>query len=517
MQNKAKININNLINISVPVGTLLSDALSLHTIKSIDTQNALGKFSKVYMPCGGKKLCKKCRITVNGNVSPITSDEHDALTNEEIKSDTRLACFCKALGDCNVTLKYEAEPLIKSDGVLPEYTKQPTFKQFGIAIDIGTTTLAAHLYSIAGLIAKTTSMNPQSSYGADVISRIGYSLKSEENASNMAKCVVSALNDLITEMCIETGISTDFIDRIVITGNTAMLYLLTQRNAKCLSAAPFEADFLFDTTLSAQSLGINCTNAHVYLPPCISAFVGADITTAILASNMCNKTESALLCDIGTNGEIVLWHSGKLTCCSTAAGPACEGAGIHMGMSGKHGAISHVSVAKNGTLQCEVIGDVLPIGICGSGVIDAISCLLDTQKIDETGYMEEDVCTIMPPVVITQKDVRMIQLAKSAICAGIDTIITDANIKYNEISTFYVAGGFGSFLNINSAANIKLIPPQLKQSAKVIGNSALMGACLLLLNKTLQSSVKNIKKIATTVDLSTSNTFMQKYTDGMFF
>ncbi len=516
MHSTAEITINNSVKLQVPIGTLLYNALSLHCFKKNNTQYSLHQFEHINTHCGGNKTCKKCRVNICGNVSSITPQEREALTLEDIENNIRLACFCKVMGDCNVTLKKQVESVIKTDGILPDFDKNPMFKQYGIAIDIGTTTLAAHLYSTEVLIATTSAQNPQVAYGADVITRIGFCLESEQNAITMSQIIITAINELIADMCQAADISFDLVDSIVITGNSAMLYLLTKRNAKSLSCAPFKADCLFDEIISAKELNIICKNAQVYLPPCISAFIGADITTAILASNMCNTNKSAILCDIGTNGEIALWHNGKLTCCSTAAGPACEGAGIQMGMRGKQGAIDHVSVA-NGKLNCSVIGNVAPVGICGSGVIDTIACLLQLDIIDETGYMQESEHTILSPVVITQKDVRMIQLAKSAICAGIDTTIITANLNYDDIETFYIAGGFGSYLNINSAANIGLIPKQLKQKAKVMGNSALMGACMLLLCKSLQSNVKKIANLATTIHLEANTTFIQKYTDGMFF
>ena len=154
----------------------------------------------------------------------------------------------------------------------------------------------------------------------------------------------------------------------------------------------------------------------------MSAFVGADITTALLVSGICSKPDTRMLVDIGTNGEIALWHRGQLSCCSTAAGPAFEGAGLSMGMAGKTGAVDHVRV-QDGALQAHVIGGGAPKGICGSGVIDALACLLELEQLDETGLLEQDPAPVAPPVCLTQKDVRMVQLAKSAICAGLSTLL----------------------------------------------------------------------------------------------
>ncbi len=507
------VTINNDIKIKAERGTLLSDVLCLHGANEVTASG----LSIPPMPCGGMQKCKKCKVKASGALSAMTSAEKEALTQEEISEGIRFACFCKAEGNCNIYLNDESSAKVKSDGILPKFDIDPPFKSYGVAVDIGTTTIATHLYNSTGaLLCKATSQNPQTRYGADVITRIGYALESTENMQIIAACVRDKINELIKEMCESENISPLEIDSAVIVGNTTMLYLLTERNPDCLSHAPFEADYLFDAHINGKEIRLIIENADVYLPPCISSFVGADITSSILASGMCNTPLTSLLVDIGTNGEIALWHEEKLLCCSTAAGPACEGAGITMGMNGTKGAIDHVFV-DNGAITVHVIGDTEPIGICGSGVIDAVSCLLQTEDIDETGFMEDEEAVLSGNVVFTQKDVRMIQLAKSAICAGIDTIVEQKGLIFDKLTTFYVAGGFGSYLNIESAANIGLVPKKAPQKAAVLGNAALMGACAMLLSEQMCKKATTIANSASAIDLSTSSIFNNKYTEGMFF
>ena len=244
--------------------------------------------------------------------------------------------------------------------------------------------------------------------------------------------------------------------------------------------------------------------------------MGADITAAITASGLCRSEQTRLLADIGTNGEMALWHGGSLRCCSTAAGPAFEGAGLSMGMQGADGAVDHLRV-EDGALAAHVIGGGEPKGICGSGVVDAVACLLELELLDETGYLEDDPAVLCGAVSLTQKDVRMIQLAKSAVCAGMRTLAHHAGLRWDEVAELIVAGGFGSYLNLESAGKIGLIPEEMTGRTRAVGNASLDGAAMMLLDTALRSESEKMALGAETVDLSTDPVFMESYTEGMFF
>ena len=322
---------------------------------------------------------------------------------------------------------------------------------------------------------------------------------------------------LLRDLPEQAGIETEAMDGAVITGNTAMLYLLTASAPDALSRAPFEADRLFGCEVEAASLALPLApGARVYLPRCISAFVGADITAAIAAAGLCRSGKTRLLADIGTNGEMALWHGGELCCCSTAAGPAFEGAGLSMGMQGANGAVDHLRV-EDGELCAHVIGGGEPKGICGSGVVDALACLLELETLDETGLLDDDPAVLCGDVSLTQKDVRMIQLAKSAVCAGMRTLVQHAELSWEQVSELLVAGGFGSYLDLENAGRIGLIPPELVMRTRAIGNAALDGASMLLLDQALREETEGMARAARTADLSTDPVFMQWYTEGMFF
>lgn len=296
-----------------------------------------------------------------------------------------------------------------------------------------------------------------------------------------------------------------------------MLHLLTEESVEPLSHAPFEATRLFGETLSASQLSLSCLcpDTSVYLPPCISAFVGADITCAIIATKLCNG-DTSILADIGTNGEMAMWNGNELSVCSTAAGPAFEGVGISMGMRGSEGAIDKVNLI-NGELYAHVIGDKDAKGICGSGLVDAIACLLDTEEVDESGFMEDDPYVIAAPVSLTQEDVRMVQLAKSAICAGMLTLADMGGLSVSGIGAAYIAGGFGNYLNMANAEKIGLLPRGFADKAQSVGNAALGGASMMLLGKGFKAEADELAKKAVVLELSTNKKFSELYINGMFF
>ena len=262
----------------------------------------------------------------------------------------------------------------------------------------------------------------------------------------------------------------------------------------------------------AREVGLTVLSpeATVYLPPCIAAFIGADTVTATLASDLREIPETALLCDIGTNGEMVLWHENTLYACSTAAGPAFEGAGISMGMGGKTGAIDRVWVT-DGEIHAHVIGEADPVGLCGSGLVDAVAALLDTELLDD------DPAVISHPVEIIQEDIRAVQLAKSAIHAGMRTLIHTARLDCDDVATLYIAGGFGSYLNVQSAGKIGLLPEELTDRVTVLGNAALTGASMLLLCADLRPACETLAKETQVVELAANPVFVSEYMERMMF
>lgn len=467
--------------------------------------------------CGGMGSCGKCRVYVKGFVSAPCREELNHLTKNELNDGIRLACHTKVLGDCVVEYKNDND---LSDVYFEEdFLKchlSPSFKKYGVAIDIGTTTIAAVLYDIFGhVLCKKSILNPQTKFGADVITRIDAALSGKEQ--QLFSSVRDAVDEIVFSLSESANIQSGQIDGVVVTGNTVMLSILGKKSLEGFSKAPFFADSLFGCELFAGDLNLSSLgeNTKIYVPCCISPFVGADLTCALLATNLCDF-ENALLCDIGTNGEIALWHSGKLYVCSTAAGPAFEGAGITMGMRAHKGAVEKISLIDN-KLCVKVVGDVLPTGICSSGLVDAISCMLDIGVLDYSGYLKDDVFYICDNVFVNQKDIRAFQVAKSAISAGIITLCKSCGIEKQNVGTVYVAGGLGHNLNLENAIKTGLLPEAFFKDCQCVGNASLMGASKLLLNVELRQKMSEISKNAQLLDLSQSNDFSEMFMTCMSF
>ena len=456
----------------------------------------------VAKPCGGRGTCGKCAVSVSGAVSQPNP--------AELSAGVRLACQIVLKGDAEATLPDTCKTVqIQTDGFSAATELMPMSGKYGAAADIGTTTVALKLFDLSkgSCLAETAASNPQVSTAADVMGRIDAAMKGA--LDKLQQDITQAISDLLAEACGKASLSPADVESLVLTGNTTMLYLLCGRDPVSLSRAPFKADMLFGNN-------INFLGATAYLPPCMNAFVGADITCAVLASEMCASEKPVLLCDIGTNGEIALWKSGTLYTTSTAAGPAFEGAGISCGCGSIPGAIDRVST-RNGSLSVHTIGDAPAAGVCGSGLVDAVAAFLDLEMIDETGAVEEDELPLANGIALQPRDIRAVQLAKAAIAAGIETTLEAADTTFDEIETFYIAGGFGSHLNTKSAAAIGLIPEELEPKVKVIGNAALSGAIRLLLHTPSIDDAQRIAASAVHVNLGGNPKFNERYMEKMFF
>jgi len=493
-------------------------------------------------PCGGRGVCGKCMIEITGEISK--PDEREKVLSRRLSCRTRLYgnAVVKLSGKTDVAAEGTCQDIYgtdicsgqeeiqlggeEADSVCLYGCKRKNAEaeksRIGAAVDIGTTTVALAVYDLwtGKCLATETMLNPQSAVAADVIGRI---TAAEEGHLSRLKQMIT---DCIENLAEKSGYRKQ-IDKWCIAGNTTMLYLFTGREPQSLAVAPFHAEYLFG---EEDIFG----GKPLYLPACMEAFVGADVTCAVLYSGMCDKSKTALLCDIGTNGEIVLWKKGKLYATSAPAGPVFEGVGISCGCQSTQGAVESVRLltvpgdarenseneltyqGENG-LQIKTIGGAKPVGLCGSGVIDAVACLLENGTVDETGAMEDEEAVICEGIVLGRKDIRQVQLAKAAIAAGIKTLLELSDTKEEEITTFYIAGGFGSHLNIDSAVRIGLFPGTLAEKVKVLGNGALKGAAALLVQEELKEKIDEIVSKAVCVNLGSTQEFNDKYVEEMFF
>ncbi len=405
---------------------------------------------------------------------------------------------------------------------------------YGMAIDIGTTTLACYLFELVGgrQLAVAAGSNPQSTFGADVISRIGYVREQKKGSEELRRLVVDALNELITRMVREVGIERDAIYKVTVVGNPTMLHLFLGIDPLAIDHSPYVPVIQNGLTLKAEEAGLAVFPlARVETLPAVSAYVGSDIVAGILYADMGAKDEIELFLDIGTNGEVVLAVDSRMFACSTAAGPAFEGASISQGMSALDGAIHRVTI-EDGGLSCSVLGGKEARGICGSGLLDAVAVLREIGLIDSSGRL----CRTEHPlssqiegegtkarfvlsdgVYLTQKDIREFQLAKGAIRAGIEVMLEHASIGSDDIDRILVGGAFGSSLSPSSLLRTGLLPSIDAERIISLGNSAGQGAKLVLLNRRNKQRLQPLIKRTNYIELSFIKEFSQKFIQHINF
>jgi uncharacterized 2Fe-2S/4Fe-4S cluster protein (DUF4445 family) len=417
--------------------------------------------------------------------------------------------------------------LYMSDGEILDITSQ-RMQQFGIVVDIGTTTIVVGLVNLhtGELVDRYSVLNSQNKYGSDVISRIQFASLDAASLSALNDAVRNDVLKGIEDLCESCDVKPRGIHSIVITGNTTMLHLFMGIQCKTIGSAPF-----LSVTLNKHKFGFeeifrrNHINALVDIMPGVSSYVGSDLVMGVLNCSMDLKEEIALLIDIGTNGEMVIGNKQKMMCLATAAGPAFEGANISCGTGCVDGAIN--SIHREGdTFEFTTIGNFSPVGICGSGVIDMVYSSLIYGIIDETGHIEnaelKDGIVISdglesPKISFSQKDFREVQLAKSAIRTGIDILIARFGCSYKDIKRVFIAGGFGSKMDIKSAVGIGMIPQALEEVIVPIGNSALGGAVDYILDKNNDDRVQRIVHLTEYIDISKDNNFNDLFVDNLTF
>ena len=443
-------------------------------------------------PCGGRGTCGKCRAMAGGR---------------EV-----LTCQTAVDRDMTVTLPQERRESILTTGsslpVAPDRTDQ-----YVLAVDVGTTTLAAYLldgYSGAPL-STGSALNPQVQYGADVISRIQYAL--EGGGEALRTCVEEALAALTERLAAQAGISPREITAAAAAGNTAMHHLLLGIPPASLVTPPY----MPAVSQALEREGLLPISGGVRLLPNIAGFVGGDTVACMAAVRFDTLEELTLLIDIGTNGEMVLGDKNGRIACSTAAGPAFEGAGISCGMRGAAGAVDRVWL-EGGTVRWHVIGGGEAAGLCGSGLLDLTAVLLELGAIDGSGLLEGGAFRLgNTPVVLTQKDVREVQLAKAAIRAGAELLAWKLGRAVEDIRTVYLAGAFGSSLNPASACSIGMLPPCLEDRVVPIGNAAGEGAKLCALSREAYAYSQALAGGTAFLELASLPQFQGRYVDALLF
>lgn len=473
------------------------------------------------MPCRGRHTCGKCGVHVAGELAAPDAVEAELLRRVHQPAlpgySYRLACLARFTGEASVIASSISGIVVADvDLGLPAYDG-PAPHTLGCAIDIGTTTITVLLFRLSDneLLADASQLNHQAAHGSDVISRIDAAAR--VGVEVLQALVVDQLSGMLREVLERAGEPGSAVTRMCITGNTTMLHLLTGLPVASLGAHPFTPQTLFATSLPATGFFPFLTEAEIYLPPAISTFVGPDITCGLLATGLGTQGGAELLVDVGTNGEMALAANGRLWCCSTAAGPAFEGAEISAGMPALPGAIDDVW-EQDGNVRFTTIGRKRPKGICGTGLISAIDTYLRLDTIDPTGAMAGSSLLVGDSQIsITQDDVRRLQLAKAAVAAGVDTLLWEGGLSPEEIEVLHLAGGFGSYLQPRSAAGIGLIPWPLAEKTNPAGNTALTGAVLLALSRDARRTAETWAAEATELSLANHRVWMDRFIENMAF
>lgn len=496
-------------------------------------------------PCGGKGTCGKCKVLVTEGEVPPSKEDINFFTKEEIKEGYRLACRAYPKASCVVRMEVQGEEgfEVLTSMAMPEGSRKQTSlensesKNHGIAVDIGTTTIAMQLIDLTnGEVDEVyTTVNSQRSYGADVISRIEASNKGEGTA--LRKALLSDLQKgmeyfWLKKEEIDEKIS---IEKMHIAANTTIIHLLMGYSCETLGVSPFTPVNIatINTTYLELFEGMEgrleedteCADFPIMIFPGISTYVGGDIVAGLYGLNMEEQDEISILIDLGTNGELAIGNKNRILTTSTAAGPAFEGGNIACGVGSIPGGIFAVTL-ENKKPFIQTIGNKAPVGICGTGVIDSVYEMLKEELIDETGRLEDETSPEgfllayteqRKEIIITQKDIREIQLAKSAIRAGLETLIHRYGVTYDEIENIYIAGGFGYKLDIAKAVGVGLLPGEAKAKIKAVGNSALHGVNLSLFDSQVEETLEKVIHVSTEIHLGSDKEFNRLYMENMYF
>lgn len=507
-----------------------SNSFQVDCIEGESILDALQRANPDYTAvCGGKGICGKCDIRLLTGQLEITTADKKFFSKEELDGGYRLACQAHPIEDLTISLEWSSEDRMeivtnfKSDNG----AQVAEGDEYGIAIDIGTTTLAMSLISIKnGVVVDTYSdLNHQRIYGADVLSRMDGSNEGKKDLLQqlIRKDILVGIYHLVNRNSIEKG----KIKEIVIAGNTTMGHLLMGYSCKTLGVAPFtpvNIDTIYEDF--SKILDSDFLDCKVTVMPGISTFVGGDIVSGIINTRMTESSDISLLIDLGTNGEMAIGNKEKLLVTSAAAGPAFEGGNIQYGVGSIPGAICHVDIKEDRSVEYETIENEIPIGICGTGVVETAAGLIKNEMVDETGLLEDEYFekgfelardAKGNPIVFTQKDVREIQLAKGAIRAGIEILIMRLGVKYEDVKRVYIAGGFGYKLNPQMAMAIGMLPKEFEGRIGAVGNSSLGGAVDYIVNASMRERAEYIRSIARELSLGSDPCFQDKYMEHIAF
>lgn len=504
----------------------------------------LGRGIFVDNPCNGKGICGKCKVKIlSGSISPVTREEERLLSIQEQMEGVRLSCLTEVRGSIEIELlQKERKHSVLTKGYVPEFEKDHFDSGYGIAIDIGTTTVVTALIELktGRELANTSMINAQKHYGLDVLTRITYEYEQEEKGiRELQKAIVDSINGMISTVCQDAGVRKEDICEIDVAANCTMMHMLLGVDARSIGRAPYRPVFTGARTLPAKEIGIEAGEKTVlYCLPHVSAYIGADIVAGAYVCELQKQRGNVLFIDIGTNGEIVLVSNGRLLCCSCAAGPALEGMNISSGMRAAEGAIEDIRITEQGVLLT-TIGDKEPAGLCGSGILAAVKELLRSGLVKKTGVFikkeklaqddyrypmirlngtkREFILCDDPLLLVTQGDVRQVQLAKGAILSGFLALLNKAGIGMEDLDKVMIAGQFGAHLPVASLVGTGILPKEVKEKLVYVGNSSKTGAYMTLLSRKVKEEIESLAEQMEYMELSETENYERLFTESMVF
>jgi uncharacterized 2Fe-2S/4Fe-4S cluster protein (DUF4445 family) len=413
-------------------------------------------------------------------------------------------------------------------------------RSYGVAIDIGTTTVAAHLVNLntSETVARQATYNSQIQYGEDIISRIMFAGTKEKRA-RLSQCIVSDINDLVAGLVAAAGVSLHDVDFALCAGNTTMIHLLLGLDPTCIRVEPYVPTAVAPPVIRAAEVGVKINPRGLLgCVPSVACYVGGDVVAGVLVSGMARAEAPGMLIDIGTNGEIVVGNKEWMVCCSASAGPAFEGGGISCGMRATSGAIERVTIRHRGQrASYSVIGGGRPAGLCGSGMIDAVAEMLRNGCVERSGSLiqghesgrvrdgedgpefvlvEASETVTGKDIVITQPDLTNFIRSKGAIYHACECLLDHVNLQFPDLENIHISGGFGNYLDVHEAISIGLLPDIPVDRFQFIGNGSVQGAKIVLLSRQALAEAESIASMMTYMELSTDHKFMNEYTAALF-
>jgi uncharacterized 2Fe-2S/4Fe-4S cluster protein (DUF4445 family) len=506
--------------------------------------------------CAGRGTCGQCRVHFLENVPPAKAEDELLLLPQEVADGWRLACQSYPQSDCRILIP-QATPLARrrkirvlTTAAEEELTHTPGERAaatgYGVAIDVGTTTVVCYLMDLSRAlqVGVTAFGNPQTAFGPDVISRISYAHRGPRELRELQRRLITAIERNLAALCAERNIAPDSVSMMTVVGNMTMMHIFRGISPWSLGVAPYEPAFVESPPLAGRELGFHrFAEARVQVLPGIGGHLGSDIVAGVLALDLPHRPGVSLFMDLGTNGEVVLCSGSILAGVSCAAGPAFEGVHIHSGMAAFPGAVERVD-EEDGTLRLDTIDGVAPIGLCGSGLADAVVLLVRRGILLRSGRLvaPEQVPPGVPAdlrrrveedgegrrfllyrdgergdIVLMQRDIREVQLAKAPMRAGVEVLLKDCGVAAADIDAVYVAGAFGSSIRSESLLALGVVPENVRGRIHAVGNTAGLGARLALTSPERMEEAGQVARSIRHVDLVLRDDFREAFAENIPF